>query len=518
MNEIEERWVVRADDQRRLDRRAEETGIAQDALMESAGSNAARWILGHLRPQRVAVLAGPGGNGGDALVVARRLHEAGVEVRTFSVTPLDAGSEATQRMARRLKDIGGDPVCIETGEEDRLTETLAWAESVVDGLFGSGLSRPLCGPPLQVVESLNTAGIETISLDLPSGLSSDRGTLLGAAVRADVTLAMAFLKPAHLLYPAADYCGNTTVIPVDYPEAVLRTVEPWGRVCEMAGIRCRLAERRPDGHKGTFGRVLVVAGSVGMTGAAVLCCRAALRAGAGLVSLAVPASLDPIVETMLPEVITIPLPDADGHVVPSDDPRLASALERADVLAIGPGLSRAQEALDAAGSLLERFSGPIVVDADALLALNSRPEVLLKLAGRAILTPHPGELSPLTGGTPDELDRDRHDAAVEFAVTHGCILVLKGRPTVIALPDGTVYFNPTGNDGLATGGSGDVLTGLMTGFIAGGASLEDAALAATYVHGFTAEVYARDRATRSLLPTDVIELLPIALWEIERCG
>ena len=514
MASVDERWVLRAADQRALDERVVTSGIERDALMESAGTSAAEWILVHLRPRRVAVLVGPGGNGGDALVVARRLHEAGVDVRSFALTSLGECAPATRRMGARLEGAGAEPARPVSGDE--LAEAFDRADCVVDGLFGSGLGRPMSDEAVRIVERLNAVGAKTVSLDLPSGLASDSGEMPGDAVCADVTLAMAFLKPAHLLYPAAGHCGDTAVVDVAYPESVLRTAEPWARVCERTGIRNRLPVRCPDGHKGTFGRVLVLAGSIGMTGAAILCCRAALRAGAGLVHLAGPASLNPILETALSEVITIPLPDENGHLVSIEDARLQEAIERADVLAVGPGLSRDPATLDAVRAIVERFPGPMVVDADGLHALSGHEGMLTRLAGRAILTPHPGELAVLTGEPPERIDAARRDHAHCFATEHGIVLVLKGRPTAIGLPDGGVYLNPTGNDGLASGGSGDVLTGLIAGFAAGGISLGDAALAGTYVHGLAAEVFGRDRAARSLIPSDVLDLMPEVLREVER--
>ena len=516
MTGVDERWALRAGEQRTLDEHAVASGIEQDALMESAGTNAAKWILDRLRPHRAVVLAGPGGNGGDGLVVARCLHEVGVEVATYSLTPVEESAPASRRMAERLEAAGAEPV--HPASSHGLASALERADCIIDGLFGSGLTRPLGGEALRIVERLNTSRARTVSLDLPSGLASDRGELLGEAVRADVTLAMAFLKPAHLFYPAAGYCGNTAVVAVAYPELVLRQVEPWARVCELAGIHKRLPVRRPDGHKGTFGRVLVVAGSIGMTGAAILCCRGALRAGAGLVTLAGPAALDPIFEVALPEVITIPLPDEGGHVAGIDDQRFREAMERVDVLAIGPGLSRTPASLDAVRTIVERSSGPVVLDADGLYALMGHDDVLAGLAGRAVLTPHPGELGVLIDRTPEEVSGARRDFAHEFAREHGVVLVLKGRPTAIGLPDGNLYLNPTGNEGLATGGTGDVLTGLIAGFAAGGASLADASLVGAYVHGMAAEAYARDRAARSLMPSDLLDRIPGVLREVEACG
>ncbi len=516
MGVADERWVLRAADQRELDERANASGIERDALMESAGASAAAWILDRLRPRRAVVLVGPGGNGGDGLVVARRLREADVDVQTLLLSPLPNCSPAVRRMAERLGATGANPA--RPASADELATALDRADCVVDGLFGSGLTRRLDGEALRFVEQLNASRAKTVSLDLPSGLASDSGDTTGEAVRADVTLAMAFLKPAHLFYPAAGHCGNTAVVDVAYPGSVLRNAEPWARVCEASGIRHRLPARRPDGHKGTFGRVLIFAGSTGMTGAAILCCRGALRAGAGLVYLAAPASLEPVFEATLPEVLTIPLPDEEGHIASIESARLRDVMQRAGVLAVGPGLSRAPAALDAVRAVFELFSGPIVLDADGLYALDGHEDVLARLAGRAILTPHPGELGAMAGEAPEWIDAERRDVAGEFAREHGVVLVLKGRPTAIGLPEGGVYLNPTGTDGLATGGSGDVLTGLIAGFIAGGAPLADAALAGTYVHGLAAEIYARKRSARSLTPSDLIDRIPEALREVEGCG
>jgi len=511
----EERRVVSAEEQRAADALAYASGIEEDALMERAGEGAAKWMLEHTTLGDVVALAGPGGNGGDALVVARHLATAGVRVKALVIPPKGSLAPATARMLERLRQSGGD-VTLAGSQIDSLLPTLVRASTVVDGLFGCGVSRPLSGIYRKIVDGVNEADAHIVSLDLPSGLSSDCGTLLGEAVRADVTLAMQFLKPAHVLFPASGLCGNVAVIPIEYPPGILNEMRPVALIADRFGVRRRLPPRRPDGHKGTFGRVLVVAGSTGMTGAAILCCRTTLRAGAGLVSLGCPVSLNPIFESVLPEVITLPLPDEDGSLCEGSVDRLAHALERADVLAIGPGLSRRPGTQAVVLKILESFNGPIVVDADALRALIGRGEVLERIAGRAILTPHPGEFGALVDRSADDVDADRVEMAREFAVAHGVIVILKGRPTTIALTDGTIYLNPTGNAGLGTGGTGDVLTGLVAGFVAGGASLNEAAIIAPYIHGHAADVYVRDRAERSLVPSDLIDLLPIALQEAER--
>ncbi|MDD5646431.1 MAG: NAD(P)H-hydrate dehydratase, partial [Candidatus Bipolaricaulis sp.] len=398
------------------------------------------------------------------------------------------------------------------------TDALAWGTLAVDGLFGTGLSRPLDGLAASTIRAWNAASIRTVSLDVPSGALSDSGDIAGPLVSSDVTLAMEFLKTVHLLFPAASRCGSVAVVPVDYPDDVRQRIHPLARVLERSGIAHRLPPRPADGHKGTFGRVLVVAGSVGMTGAAILVCRGALRVGAGLVVLAIPASLDPILELALPEVITVPVPETGGRLGPAALGALRDELARADVLAIGPGLSRAPDVVKATLALLREFRGPCVVDADALYALSREPELVSSLAVRGLLTPHPGELALLTGESAGALAHDRMDATRAFVESRGVTTVLKGRPTVIGLRGGDVYLNPTGNTGLATGGSGDVLTGILAGLIGGGASIADAALVGPYLHGMAAESFASDRSERSLLPSDVIDLLPSVLREVEQCG
>jgi NAD(P)H-hydrate epimerase len=418
-------------------------------------------------------------------------------------------------MLDRFRSAGGSVRPLESGILEPILESGAL---VIDGLFGSGLHRPLAGPTAAMIERLNVAPVRVVSLDLPSGLCADDRFVEGAAVRADVTLAMGFLKPAHLFYPAASACGNVAVISVGYPSEALQDGRPLARVLEERGVLRRLPQRIADGHKGTFGNVLVVGGSIGMTGAAILAARGALRAGAGLVKLAAPASLNPVLEASLPEVITIPLPDVDGHLTAASLEGIAEPLRHSDVLAIGPGLSRSDDVVEAVCRILDVFQGPVVIDADALFALSRRRGALPALRGRALLTPHPGEFSSLADIEILAVESDRIAAARGFAKQFGVSLLLKGRPTVIALSDGGIYLNPTGNTGLATGGSGDVLTGVIAGLIAGGATVGDAALVGAYVHGLTAEIYAADRSERSQIPSDIVDLLPKAFREIEQCG
>jgi len=505
--------VLTAAEQRAIDEQAGDAGVPRDALMESAGTSAASWLLDRFGSRRTVVLIGPGGNGGDGLVLARVLHRAGADVEAFIVPLPDRLSPLTRLMYERFTDAGGRARSLED-DLGPLDEVLKRADRVVDALFGTGINRPLGGLYRRIVDEVNSADASVVSLDLPSGLPSDRGALLGEAIRAEVTLAMEFLKPAHLLFPASSYCGDVAVIPISYPPSLIEKLDPFARVLTGLGARRLLPERRPNGHKGTFGRLLIAAGSVGMSGAAILSCRGALRAGAGLVYLATPESLLPIVETALPEAVTVPLPERDGRIAGAPTDRFTDAFERANAIAVGPGLARADDLRKFLAFLFSSHPGPFVVDADAIGLLS--PVLLRQLRGRAVLTPHPGELSGLIGRPPAEIDRDRVEVARSFAEENEVVLVLKGRPTVVAIPGGGLYLNPTGNTGLATGGSGDVLTGLIGGFLAGGAPIGDAALLGVYLHGLAAEIYARDRSERSLIPSDLIEVLPRAIEEVER--
>ncbi len=508
-------WILTAAQQRRLDEASVAAGTPDGHLMESAGTHAAEWILENLHPESAVVLAGAGGNGGDAFVVARILHRAGIPVRTFASREIDACGASTREMAERLVGLGAD-IDILNGDGSELQAATSDAGCVIDGLFGSGLSRPLAGDAAELVGHLQDLSMPVVSLDLPSGLASDTGVVPGVSIRADVTLAMAFYKPAHWLYPAAARCGDVRIVGVDYPEHVLASVVPTGYVPRIEEIAALLPPRPPAGHKGTFGSVLAVVGSQGMTGAAILCARGALRAGAGLVTVALPASIGQVVQSAVPEALTVLLPDREGRLVADSlTEGLMSALKSADVLAIGPGLSRNPETMQTVRRLIETYEGSLVIDADAIHALVGHVDLLTGLADRAVLTPHPGEFAALVGGSARDVDANRMEFVRTFVGRGSPTLVLKGRPTLIGAHGRPLCVNPTGNTGLATGGSGDVLTGLLAGLIAGGSHVADAAVASAYIHGLAADRWAAEASERALTPSDVIDALPRLLKELE---
>ncbi|MBU1049542.1 NAD(P)H-hydrate dehydratase [Candidatus Bipolaricaulota bacterium] len=508
-------WIVQAAQQRALDSASIHSGVSPEALMESAGAHAAEWLLDRLGPRVATILVGPGGNGGDALVVARYLLQTGVSAHVLIRHGAESLSSLTQQMAERLSQTEG-PGTIRALDSASLSEALNTSDCVLDGLFGSGLSRPLTDEDAEICEIVNASPATRVCLDVPSGIGSDSGEILGTAIRADFTLAMAFYKPCHWLYPAAAFCGDVQRIDVDYPSTVLAHMTPLAYVPERASVASMLPMRPPTGHKGTFGHVLAIAGSQGMTGAAILCALGALRAGAGRVTVALPETIASVIQTAVPEATTLLLPDCEGRwsgLWGLDC--LAPALQQVDVIAIGPGLGRDVATLEMVRHVFRNYTGRLVIDADALYALVDHDDLLATVAGRSVLTPHPGELAALIGSAATDVNSRRLDQVAAFVAKHKIHLVLKGRPTVIGLPCGSMIVNPTGNTGLATGGSGDVLTGLMAGLIAGGSCLDDAAIVSPYIHGLVADQWAIGHAERSLMPSDILNDLPRVLKELE---
>jgi len=350
-----------------------------------------------------------------------------------------------------------------------------------------------------------------VALDLPSGLSSDHGALPGPTVRADLTTTFAGLKRSLLLYPAAGRAGEVAVVPIGIPESeVGRGIRTFAG--EEADARAPFGPRPPDAHKGTYGHLLVVAGSLGKTGAAALASRAALRAGAGLVTAAVPASQQPVVAMLGAEYMTEALAEhSHGFLGRAAVGRVRELAETMDAIALGPGLSLADEAQALARELIVSLPRPMVVDADAISALAGHLTLLKDAAGPRVLTPHPGEMARMLGVTVGEIQTDRLERARDFAASHRVWLALKGAGTVVAGPDGTVWINPTGNPGMAKGGSGDVLTGMTGAFLARGLEPLAALRAAVYLHGMAGDLARATVGEEGMIAGDIVEAIPRAL-------
>lgn len=513
--------ILTSREMREIDRfTIEELGVPGPVLMENAGLRIADEIVRRFPPigeESVVIVAGKGNNGGDGLVVARRLADRGARPLVLLLAAKkDLRGDAALNLAVAEK-VGLEIVEIGDAAAWKKQRTrLHHASIIVDAIFGTGLEKPAEGLPAAAIEDINAATGFTVAVDVPSGLSSDTYRIIGPAVRADLTVALGAPKIPHLFPPAEDYVGELVVADIGIPPFLFEDAQLKLELIEFADVVCRFKLRARDGHKGTYGHVFILAGSYGKTGAAVLSGKAALRAGAGLVTVGTPLSCLPVVARSMAELMTEPLPETEAKTAAFEAlPRLRELLPGKDVFLLGPGLSTHSSTADLVRALIPEFPGPVVIDADGLNILASDLSGLKTMSQPAVLTPHPGEFARLTGLTSAEVQADRLGLASRFAVEHRVFLVLKGYRTLIATPDGRLCVNPTGNPGMATGGSGDVLSGLIAAFIAQEKDVLGAVLAAVYLHGRSGDIAAGKLGERALIAGDLIRYLPVALKEME---
>jgi NAD(P)H-hydrate epimerase len=512
--------VFSAAEMRALDARAiRELGIPGPRLMDNAGSAAAsciaRW-LAPIRRRTVVVVCGKGNNGGDGFVVARRLRARGAAVRVFLVARRDEvqgdAAGALGRWRGRIEEVRAER------DLHPLAQALGRADAVVDALLGTGLTGAARGLVASSIELINRvagargrARTPVLALDLPSGLSADEGRLLGPTIRATRTVTFAGLKRSLLLYPAAAQAGAVEIADIGIPaEETGRGITTWR--LEASDVRGQFPPREPDAHKGRFGHLLVVAGSLGKGGAAALAGRAALRAGVGLCTIAAPASQQPIIAALAPEYMTAALPEtAAGTFSVKAKDRLLELAGRMDAVALGPGLSLDPEAQELARALVLEVPCPLVADADALGALAGHLDLLRRAAAPRALTPHPGEMARMLDIDIGTVQADRLEITRRVSREHGAAVALKGAGTVIGGPDGHVAVNPTGNPGMAKGGSGDVLTGIVGALLARDVEPVWALRAGCYVHGLAGDLAAAHHGEVGMIAGDIIEQLPAAL-------
>ncbi len=511
---------------RELDRATiEDRRVPGRTLMERAGAavaSAAWELLSPAVPDPlVVILAGKGNNGGDGLVVARLLEGMGVRTRTFLLArgrelKGDAAFNRVRLLRRRL------PLAEITGEEDLpgLADSLAGADLIVDGIFGTGFRGKARGLPARVIGLINRASRRSapprvLAIDIPSGLDGASGEAAGEAVRADRTVTMGLVKTGMIRGEGLNLCGRITVADLSFPDDLVSEIESDREAITPGDLYPLLQSRSPTSHKGDYGRLLIVAGSPGMTGAAALAAAAALRAGTGLVTVGVPESLTPVLEGISVEAMTLALPEnPDGTISPGALGPILKFCRGVDAAALGPGLSRNRATGRLVGELVWKCPVPLIVDADGLNLIARRRKVLKKARANLILTPHPGEMLRLAGLEKDELSRDREETARSFAREYGLTLVLKGAGTLVAGPSGPLWINLNGNPGMATGGSGDLLTGLIAGFRARGLDDSAAARLGVFVHGAAGDRAARLRGMTGMIPSDLLEEIPAVLTRL----
>jgi NAD(P)H-hydrate epimerase len=507
-------YLVTAQQMKDMDRLTIQSfGIPGIVLMESAGRGTVDALFRHfpdVRHMKVGIAAGRGNNGGDGFVIARYLASDHIELAVYLLSERQRirGDAATNL---NLLDQMGVPVhevpdmAAFEFHQDRMRQCNLW----VDAMLGTGLKSDVRGLFKEIIDFLNTLQKPIIAVDIPSGLDSDIGKPRGCCIKATVTVTFGLPKIGHVVLPATEFVGTLEVVDIGIPPAVVDKVGPKHHLLTREMIKTCLKSRALQSHKGTTGHLLVIGGSPGKTGAAVMTSRAAMRAGAGLVTLGLPKSLNMAMESQLTEVMTVPLPEnANQTLGLSAYERIMRLLESKKGLAIGPGLGTAKPTQNLVRRLIRTSPVPVVIDADGLNSLIGGLGCLKDLKVPVVMTPHPGEMARLVGTTPSQVQQERIREARNFATTHKVYLVLKGARTVVAHPDGTVFVNPTGNPGMASGGMGDVLTGMIAGLIVQGLSVGEALNTGVYLHGCAADFLARSMGPVGFLASDVIEILP----------
>lgn len=498
--------VLSAAEIRALEECAVDAGVSWEELMENAGAACADHIreITDVEGRSVVILCGKGNNGGDGFVIARLLNAAGAEVSVVLMQGAPSTELSQQAYDRLTRGIN----IYLPRDAFRLIDG---ADIIVDAIFGFGFKGTLPKNMESVVEYANAAHALRISVDIPSGAECDTGAVTGVCFKAEHTVTFTAMKPAGVIYPAAGYGGKTVVRRVGIKDEFINMMPIDIHSVELSSIRPLFPKRDPEGHKGTYGRLLLICGSVGMAGAAIMAARAALRSGVGLLNIAIPHPLYQIMSQAVPEAV-FTLYDTDDSM----ESCIGEALSKADVCLIGCGLGTAAYAERLVEYVLKNAGCRLVLDADALNIISASPEKLHVAKKPVIITPHPGEMSRLCGRSISDIARDRIGTAKEFAAKHGAYVVLKGAGTVTAAPDGEVFINTTGNPGMAKGGSGDVLAGIVGSLSAQGMRPLEAAYSAVYIHGAAGDICAEELSQHSMLPTDIIDTLPKAFLKIEK--
>lgn len=513
--------IVTADEMKALDQAAiENYGIPGLVLMENAGIRVVdliRRVIGGLRGRSVTVFIGKGNNGGDGLVIARHLLNMGAGVKVLSIVNVGEISGDAAVNLNIWRKMGQKIFSVHQGDGINIVKlALMKTDLVVDAIYGTGFHGKMLEGAGRVIKVINKSGKPVVAVDIPSGLEAGTGRVNGPCIRASHTVTFGLPKLGLYLEPGAGYAGEITVADISLPAVLVEKEAPRRYLLTDECVKRWLPPRPASAHKGNFGRVLIIAGSRGMTGAACLTGAAALRSGAGLVTVAVPETLHDIMEGKLTEAMTVPLPDTgDGSLSAEARSRILSLLENMDALAIGPGLSLAPETISLVRELLPAIKIPFVLDADALNALAGQVSSILgSLQAPAVITPHPGEMARMMGVASKDIQADRIGAAIKAAATWNVATLLKGARTVVAAPEGVVFINPTGNPGMATGGSGDVLTGIVVSLIAQGLEPGRAAAAGAYIHGLAGDMAAKEKGMMGLIAGDIVSVLPAAAQEL----
>lgn len=514
--------VLTGEEMRGVDRTAiQDLGIPGPVLMENAGVQVVKAIqenLGSIRDKHIAIFIGRGNNGGDGFVVARHIDNLGGHARIYLLSHPDTIEGDAKVNLDIISKMNIEIIPVYDEESiDQIEQELLGFDIIIDAILGTGIKGTVKGHFAAVIEVINKTPRFVIAVDIPSGLSTDTGQICGCCIHAQKTVTFARPKLGLLLYPGVDYVGELIIADIGIPPAIEENDQFKTSLITPKMLSPQLEKRTGDTHKGTYGKAFILAGSPGFTGAAALASQAALLSGAGLVTAGVPKSLNPILETKLTEVMTLPLPEtSDGTLALSALDTILSFAKSAQSLAFGPGVSLHEELFVLLKELIKQTPVPMVIDADGLNLIAKNPDILKEANAPIILTPHPGEMARLVGTTIPEIQSNRLTIARNFAKNYQVILVLKGAHTLIARPDGQIFINTTGNPGMSSGGTGDVLTGLMAGLIAQKFEPAFAAITSVYLHGLAGDQAAVKKGERSLIASDLLEQLPDIIQEMEK--
>ncbi len=512
--------VVTAEEMRELDRLTiEKYGVPSLTLMERAGEGVFKATLERFPKavkKGVLIVVGRGNNGGDGLVVARYLKKKRIPCEVVLLNQKENLSRDSAENLRaylkfkgKVSQVKGDPLSL-------LSQKFKGHGILIDAILGTGLKQEVRGLYADVIEAMNASGLPIVAVDIPSGLDADGGRPLGVAVQAEATVTFGYPKLGQVVYPGLSYVGDLAVVDIGIHPKAVEEVSIHTDLLEEEEVHWLIPSRKPDTHKGTYGHLLVMAGSRGKTGAAIMACRAAMRVGVGMVTLAAPRSLNDIFAGALVESMTEPLEETSEEDLEAPNDRFwTRLLDKKSALLFGPGIGLKEGAKSALWWLLRNLEIPWVIDADGLNHLAGETSRLHSAKTPPLLTPHPGEMARLIGSDTATVNRDRVGIARAFALEHRCYVVLKGARSIIATLDGKVYINPTGNAGMASGGMGDVLAGILAGMLSQGLGVEDALKLGVFLHGFVGDRVAETKGEMGMIASDVVEALPRGIKDLQ---
>jgi len=501
--------ICSVSEMRDLDRAAiEEFGIIEEILMENAGQGACDVLLKQtgIKDKSFCIFCGIGNNGGDGLVIARKLHSFGAEVKVFILSDpgkYKGAAKTNYEIILRL------PVPVEViDSSEQIKPDVFRCDIIIDAIFGTGLSRDVEGRYKDIIELINTSQKEVLSLDIPSGVHGDTGQIMGVAVRADNTITFGLPKTGNMLFPGYDLCGKLFVTHISFPPCLHKSE----KIKTAVNTPVSLPSRNNNGHKGSFGDVLFVAGAGSYYGAPYFAAYAFLKSGGGYCRLAAPRSIIPFIAAKASEIVFLPQSEtASGSIAYENKNVIFAQAQKQNMVVLGPGLSLEQETQQLAQELTETINVPLLIDGDGITALSNNLGIIKNRKAPTILTPHPGEMSAITGMSVKEIESDRVKIVKKTAKELNAIIVLKGAHSLIAYPDEKIYINMTGNSGMGTAGSGDVLTGTISAMFGIGLNIEEAVRMGVFIHGLSGDLAAEAHGEDGITAQDILEFLPLAM-------